>query len=42
MNLIQTLDDLRSDVHFWKHGAIGESMVVRDEVVRPVLATLCD
>jgi len=22
----------RSDVHFWKHGRIGDSMVVTDEV----------
>jgi len=22
----------RSDVHFWKHGRVGDSMVVTDEV----------
>ena len=27
------LEDLyRSDVHFWQHGRIGDSMVVTDEV----------
>jgi hypothetical protein len=23
---------IRSDVHFWKHGRVGDSMVVTDEV----------
>ena len=31
----------RSDVHFWQHGRIGDSMVVRDEVQhRPFAADL--
>lgn len=34
LQLTQTSDSTyRSDVHFWQHGRIGDSMVVSDEVI---------